>query len=48
MIRMRNGIEQPSKIIVSAVEQKGVDIDAVEKFWVARRSAWTTSSSASS
>jgi len=34
MVALRAEMRSPSKIICSAVHQKGVDIDAVEKFWV--------------
>ncbi len=34
MVRLRAELNSPSKIVASAVHQKGVDIDAVEKFWV--------------
>lgn len=33
MLRLRNEINSPSKIVASGVNQKGVDIDAVEAFW---------------
>lgn len=33
MLKMRDEIGSPSKIIASGVNQQGVDIDAVEKFW---------------
>ncbi len=33
MIDIRNKLKSPSKIIASGVNQNGVDIDAVEKFW---------------
>jgi len=33
MIEIRNRIGSPSKIVASGVNQQGVDIDAVEKFW---------------
>jgi MoaA/NifB/PqqE/SkfB family radical SAM enzyme len=33
MIEMRNRMRSPSKIVASGVNQKGVDIDAVECFW---------------
>jgi len=33
MLAMRNAMKSPSKIIASGVNQNGVDIDAVEKFW---------------
>ncbi|MDQ7248362.1 radical SAM/SPASM domain-containing protein [Dongia sedimenti] len=34
MIRLRNEMRGTTKVIASAVNQQGVDIDAVEKFWV--------------
>ena len=34
MIRLRNQIDSPTKIIASGINQKGVDIDLVEKFWL--------------
>lgn len=34
MVRLRNEMRSPSKIVASAVNQKGVDIDAVERFWI--------------
>ena len=33
MIAIRNELKSPSKIIASGVNQNGVNIDAVEKFW---------------
>lgn len=33
MLEMRNRMGSPSKIVASGVNQKGVDIDAVERFW---------------
>jgi len=33
MIDMRNSLGSASKIVASGVNQKGVDIDAVEQFW---------------
>lgn len=33
LIKMRNAMGSPSKIVVSGVNQQGVDLDAVEKFW---------------
>ncbi len=33
MLEIRDQTKSPSKIIASGVNQKGVDIDAVEKFW---------------
>ena len=33
MVRFRNQIDSPTKIIASGINQKGVDIDLVEKFW---------------
>ncbi len=33
MLRLRNAMNSPSKIVASGVNQKGVDIDAVEAFW---------------
>jgi len=33
MLEIRDRLKSPSKIIASGVNQKGVDIDAVEKFW---------------
>ncbi len=33
MIELRNRLKSSTKIIASAINQKGVDIDAVEKFW---------------
>lgn len=33
MIKIRNSIKGTSKIIASGVNQQGVDIDAVERFW---------------
>ena len=33
LIKMRNDMGSPSKIVVSGVNQQGVDLDAVEKFW---------------
>ncbi len=37
MIRMRKELNSSSKLICSAVAQKGIDVDAVERFWVAGR-----------
>lgn len=34
MVRLRNELRGTTKVIASAVNQQGVDIDAVEKFWV--------------
>jgi MoaA/NifB/PqqE/SkfB family radical SAM enzyme len=34
MLRLRNELGSSSKIVASAVNQKGVDIDAVERFWI--------------
>src|ERR1700736_5271626 len=34
MVALRNSLKSPSKIIASAVAQTGVDVSAVEKFWV--------------
>lgn len=34
MVALRNELRSPSKIICSAVVQKGIDADAVEKLWV--------------
>ena len=34
MMRLRAELRSPSKIVASAVNQKGVDVDAVEAFWV--------------
>jgi radical SAM protein with 4Fe4S-binding SPASM domain len=34
MLQLRNELRSPSKIICSGVNQKQVDIDAVEKFWM--------------
>jgi len=34
MVRLREELKSSSKIVASAVNQKDVDIDAVEKFWV--------------
>ncbi|CAO3441346.1 radical SAM/SPASM domain-containing protein [Azospirillum endophyticum] len=34
MVRLRNELRSPSKIVASAVNQTGVDVDAVERFWV--------------
>jgi MoaA/NifB/PqqE/SkfB family radical SAM enzyme len=34
MVALRNTVKSGSKIVASAVVQAGVDIDAVEKFWV--------------
>jgi radical SAM protein with 4Fe4S-binding SPASM domain len=34
MLRLRQELGSTSKIIASAVNQKGVDIDAVERFWL--------------
>lgn len=33
MLAMRDKLRSPSKIIASGVDQKGVDIEAVERFW---------------
>jgi radical SAM protein with 4Fe4S-binding SPASM domain len=33
MVRLRNQIDSPTKIIASGINQNGVDIDLVEKFW---------------
>jgi MoaA/NifB/PqqE/SkfB family radical SAM enzyme len=33
MIELRNRLGSPSKIVASGVNQQGVDIDAVEKYW---------------
>jgi MoaA/NifB/PqqE/SkfB family radical SAM enzyme len=33
MLKIRDSLKSPSKIIASGVNQQGVDIDAVEKFW---------------
>jgi radical SAM protein with 4Fe4S-binding SPASM domain len=33
MIALRNRLKSPSKIVASGVNQQGVDIDAVERFW---------------
>jgi len=33
MVRLRNELKSPTKIIASAVNQIGVDIEAVEKYW---------------
>lgn len=33
MVRLRNRLKSPSKIIASGVNQEGVDIEAVAKFW---------------
>lgn len=33
MLALRDEMRSPSKIIASGVDQKGVDIEAVEKFW---------------
>jgi len=34
MLLLRNTLKRPSKIVASAVVQTGVDINAVEKYWV--------------
>lgn len=34
MVRLRAELKSPSKIVCSAVHQKGVDVDAVERYWV--------------
>jgi MoaA/NifB/PqqE/SkfB family radical SAM enzyme len=34
MVRLRNELQAPTKIIASGIIQKGVDIDAVESFWL--------------
>lgn len=34
MIRLREELGSPSKIVASCVNQKGVDVDAVERFWM--------------
>lgn len=34
MLRIRDETKSPTKIIASAVNQQGVDLDEVEKFWV--------------
>ena len=34
MLRLRAELKSPSKIVCSAVNQQGVDIDAVERYWV--------------
>jgi len=34
MLRLRAELRSSSKIVASCVNQKGVDVDAVEKFWV--------------
>jgi len=34
MLRLREELKSLSKIVCSAVHQKGVDIDAVEKYWI--------------
>lgn len=34
MIAIRNELKSTTKIVASAVNQKGIDIDQVEKFWV--------------
>lgn len=34
MVRLRAELKSPSKIVCSAVHQKGVDVDEVEKYWV--------------
>lgn len=33
MVKLRNKLKSPTKIIASAVNQKGVNIEKVEKFW---------------
>lgn len=33
ILKMRNEMRSPSKIVASGVNQQGVDLDAVEKFW---------------
>jgi MoaA/NifB/PqqE/SkfB family radical SAM enzyme len=39
MIALRAELRSSSKIVCSAVRQKGVDIDAVEKFWIGEMGA---------
>jgi radical SAM protein with 4Fe4S-binding SPASM domain len=34
MVKLRDELKSPSKIIASGVNQQGVDIDAVEKYWM--------------
>ncbi len=34
MVALRAELRSPSKIVCSAVHQQGIDIDAVEKFWI--------------
>jgi MoaA/NifB/PqqE/SkfB family radical SAM enzyme len=34
MVAMRAELRSPSKIVCSAVHQQGIDIEAVEKFWI--------------